>query len=104
MEKEIHLICEFCDNWFLPKKVNALEKTLVQDLKAKGYEAKLTIEPSNSPAKPYYLYLVLGNTKKIILSNNATMHRKEGAIIDYSLNNANRKKVVEKIIECLKNK
>ena len=84
--------------------MNALEKSLVQDLKAKGYEVKLTIEPSNSPAKPYYLYLVLGNKKKIILSNNATMHRKEGAIIDYSLNDANRKKVAEKIIESLKNK
>ena len=104
MEKQINLICEFCDNWFLAKKVNALEKSLVQDLKAKGYEVKLTIEPSNSPAKPYYLYLVLGNKKKIILSNNATMHRKEGAIIDYSLNDANRKKVAEKIIESLKNK
>ena len=86
MDKEINLICEFCDNWFLPKKVKALEKGLIQDLKAKGYNAKLTIESSNSPSKPYYLYLVLGKTKKIILSNNAIKHRKQGVIIDYSIN------------------
>ena len=104
MEKEINLICEFCDNWFLPKKVKALEKGLVQDLKAKGYNAKLTIESSNSPSKPYYLYLVLGKTKKIILSNNATKHRKQGAIIDYSINDANRSKVVDLIIDTIKNK
>ena len=29
MEKELNLICEFCDNWFLPKKVKAIEKGLV---------------------------------------------------------------------------
>ena len=102
MEKEINLICEFCNNWFLPKKVKALEKGLVQDLKAKGFNAKLTIESSNSPAKPYYLYLLLGENKKIILSNNPTKHRKEGAIIDYSINDANRSKVVEKIIDAFK--
>ena len=104
MEKEINLICEFCNNWFLPKKIKALENGLIQDLKLKGYNAKLTIEPSNSPAKPYYLYLILGNKKIIILSNNATKHRKEGAIIDYSINDANRSKVVEKIIGMIKNK
>ena len=104
MEKELNLICVFCNNWFLPKKVKALEKSLVQDLKEKGYSAKLTIESSNSPAKPYYLYLVLGNKKIIILSNNPTKHRKEGAIIDYSLNDANRSKVVEKIIEKIEKK
>ena len=49
MDNELNLICEFCDNWFLPKKVKALEKGLIQDLKAKGYNAKLTIESSNSP-------------------------------------------------------
>ena len=102
MEKEINLICEFCNNWFLPKKVKALEKGLVQDLKEKGYSAKLTIESSNSPSKPYYLYLLVGKIKKIILSNNPTKHRKEGAIIDYSINDKNRSKVVEKIIETVK--
>ena len=104
MEKEINLICEFCANWFLPKKIKALEKGLVQDLKLKGYNTKLTIIPSASPSKPYYLYLTLGNTKKIILSNNAAKHRKEGAIIDYSVNDANRSQVVEKIIDMIKNK
>ena len=104
MEKELNLICEFCANWFLPKKVKALEKGLVQDLKSKGYNAKLTIEPSTSPAKPYYLYLLIGSIKKIILSNNPTKHRKYGAIIDYSINDSNRKKVVEKIIETFENK
>ena len=102
MEKELNLICEFCDNWFLPKKVKALEKGLIQDLKAKGYNAKLTIESSNSPAKPYYLYLMIGGNKKIILSNNANQHRKEGAIIDYCVTDANRKKVVQKIIDTVR--
>lgn len=59
----------------------------------------MTIEPSDSPSKPYYLYLQNGNTKKLIFSNNASLHRKEGAIIDYCINDFNRKKVVEKIIE-----
>ena len=86
MENELNLICEFCDNWFLPKKIKALEKGLIQDLKAKGYNAKLTIESSNSPSKPY----------------NANQHRKEGAIIDYCVTDANRKKVVQKIIDIVK--
>ena len=103
MEKELNLLCEFCANWYLPKKVKALEKGLVQDLKSRGYNAKLIIESSTSPAKPYYLYLLIGNTKKIILSNNPTKHRKEGAIIDYSINDSNRNKVVEKIIDIFKN-
>ena len=102
MDNELNLICEFCDNWFLPKKVKALEKGLIQDLKAKGYNAKLTIESSNSPAKPYYLYLMIGGNKKIILSNNATLHRREGAIIDYCVTDANRKKVAQKIIDTVK--
>ena len=102
MDNELNLICEFCDNWFLPKKVKALEKGLIQDLKSKGYNAKLTIESSDSPAKPYYLYLMIGGTKKIILSNNATQHRREGAIIDYCVTDANRKKVVQKIIDTVK--
>ena len=101
-EEEIYLICEFCNNWYLPKKIKALEKGLVQDLKSKGYKAKLEIESSNSAAKAYYLYLKNGNNKIIILSNNGSLHRKEGAIIDYSINDSNRKKVVDKIIDTFK--
>ena len=101
-EEEIHLICEFCNNWYLPKKIKALEKGLVQDLKSKGYKAKLEIESFNSVAKPYYLFLKNGNDKIIILSNNGSLHRKEGAIIDYSINDSNRKKVVDKIIDTFK--
>ena len=100
--EELNLICEFCNNWYLPKKVKALEKGLVQDLKSKGYTAKLEIVSSDSSAKPYYLYLKVGNTQKIILSNNATLHRKEGAIIDYNINDFNRSKVVDKIIDTFK--
>ena len=99
MEKELNLICVFCDNWFLPKKIDALKKGLINDLKNKGYNSKLSIEASNSSSKPYYLYLQKGNYRKLIFSNNANLHRKEGAIIDYSINDFNRKKVVEKIIE-----
>ena len=101
-EEEINLICEFCNSWYLPKKIKALEKGLVQDLKSKGYKAKLEIESSNSAAKPYYLFLKNGNNKIIILSNNASLHRKEGAIIDYNINDFNRKKVVDKIIDTFK--
>ena len=99
MEKELNLICVFCNNQFLPKKIKALEQGLIQDLKNKGYNSKMTIEPSDSPSKPYYLYLQNGNSRKLIFSNNASLHRKEGAIIDYCINDFNRKKVVEKIIE-----
>ena len=101
MEKELNLLCVFCNNWFLPKKIQALEKGLIQDLKIKGYNAKISVEPSDSPSKPYYLYLQKGNSNKLIFSNNANLHRKEGAIIDYSINDFNRKKVVEKIIESI---
>ena len=101
MEKELNLLCVFCNNWFLPKKIQALEKGLIQDLKNKGYNVKISVEPSDSPSKPYYLYLQKGNSNKLIFSNNANLHRKEGAIIDYSINDFNRKKVVEKIIESI---
>ena len=101
MEKELNLICVFCNNWFLPKKIQALEKGLIKDLKDKGYNAKISVEPSNSPSKPYYLYLQSANSKKLIFSNNANLHRKEGAIIDYCINDFNRKKVVEKIVESI---
>ena len=101
MEKELNLLCVFCNNWFLPKKIQALEKGLIQDLKNKGYNAKISVEPSDSPSKPYYLYLQKGNSNKLIFSNNANLHRKEGAIIDYSINDFNRKKVLEKIIESI---
>ena len=101
MEKELNLLCVFCNNWFLPKKIQALEKGLIQDLKNKSYNAKISVEPSDSPSKPYYLYLQKGNSNKLIFSNNANLHRKEGAIIDYSINDFNRKKVVEKIIESI---
>ena len=101
MEKELNLLCVFCNNWFLPKKIQALEKGLIQDLKNKGYNAKISVEPSDSPSKPYYLYLQKGNSNKLIFSNNANLHKKEGAIIDYSINDFNRKKVVEKIIESI---
>ena len=101
MEKELNLLCVFCNNWFLRKKIQALEKGLIQDLKNKGYNAKISVEPSDSPSKPYYLYLQKGNSNKLIFSNNANLHRKEGAIIDYSINDFNRKKVVEKIIESI---
>ena len=97
-EKEFNLICEFCDNWFIDKKVQSLENGLIQDLKSKGYNVKLIVHPSNSQAKPYYIYLQKGNINKIILSNNANLHRKEGAIIDYSITKSNQKKVVDKII------
>ena len=40
--------------------------------------------------------------RKLIFSNNASLHRKDGAIIDYCINDFNRKKVVEKIIESIK--
>ena len=83
----------------MPKKVQALQNGLIKDLKDKGYNAKMTIEPSDSPSKPYYLYLQNGDSTKLIFSNNASLHRKEGAIIDYCINDFNRKKVVEKIIE-----
>ena len=53
-------------------------------------------------AKPYYLFLKNGNNKIIILSNNGSLHRKEGAIIDYSINDSNREKVVDKIIDTFK--
>ena len=99
MEKEVNLLCVFCNNWFLPSKIQALEKGLIQDLKNKGYNAKITVEPSDSPSKPYYLYLQKGNSNKLIFSNNANLYRKEGAIIDYCINDFNRKKVVAKIIE-----
>ena len=102
MEKELNLLCVFCNNWFLPKKIQALEKSLIKDLKDKGYNAKISVEASDSPSKPYYLYLQNGNSKKIIFSNNANLHRKEGAIIDYCVTDANRKKVVQKIIDIVK--
>ena len=70
-------------------------------MKNKGYNAKISVEPSDSPSKPYYLYLQNGNSNKLIFSNNANLHRKEGAIIDYCINDFNRKKVVEKIIELI---
>ena len=101
MEKELNLICVFCNNWFLPKKIKALEQGLIQDLKNKGYNSKMTIEPSDSPSKPYYLYLQKGNSTKLIFSNNANLHRKEGTIIDYYINDFNRKKDIEKIIESI---
>ena len=101
MEKELNLLCVFCNNWFLPKKIQALEKGLIQDLKNKGYNAKITVEPSDSPSKPYYLYLQKGNSHKLIFSNNTNLHRKEGTIIDYCINDFNRKKVVAKIIESI---
>lgn len=70
-------------------------------MKNKGYNAKISVEPSDSPSKPYYLYLQKGKLNKLIFSNNANLHRKEGAIIDYCINDFNRKKVVEKIIESI---
>jgi hypothetical protein len=45
---------------------------------------------------------MIGGSKKIILSNNATLHRREGAIIDYCVTDANRKKVAQKIIDTVK--
>ncbi len=102
MEKELTLICVFCNNWFLPKKIQSLEKGLINDLKVKGYNSKIIIEPSDLPSKPYYLYLQINNMRKLIFSNNASLHRKDGAIIDYCINDFNRKKVVEKIIESIK--
>jgi hypothetical protein len=103
MEKNIIIECEFCDNWFIDKKTNAFEKCLVNKLKNLGYYVNFKIIPINSTFKPYYIYIIINKERKLVFSNNASLHRKEGAIIDYCLNDSNVKKVIEKIKNVINN-
>ena len=104
MEKNIFIECEFCDNWFIDKKTKAFEKCLVDKLKNLGFNVNFKIIPINSTFKPYYIYIIKNKERKLVFSNNASLHRKEGVIIDYCLNDSNVKKVIEKINNIINNK
>ena len=97
--KTIELIIQMCVSWGIRNKVFHVKNTLVSKLIDRGFNVNFQFDiPTYFIGRQLFIYIVQNGIKKIIFSNNKSLHEKEGAIISDSLTDSNAEEIVNKII------
>ena len=97
--KTVQLLIQMCVSWGIRNKVFHVKNLLVNKLLEKGYNVIFQFDiPTYFIGRILFVYVVLNENKRIVFSNNKSLHEKEGAVISDAINESNVDEIVDKII------
>ena len=97
--KTVNLIVQMCVSWGIRNKVFHVKNTLVKKLIDRGFNVNFQFDiPTYFIGRQLFIYVLQNGNKKIIFSNNKSLHEKSGAIISDSLTESTAEEIINKII------
>lgn len=99
--KNIVLEAEIWDTWGYEYKANSFAE-FGNYIESKGVVYTLTFIPKSGGKGEYFLYMIVGNERKIIVSNNRKEHEEIAALITVILKPNKYKVVLESILDNFK--
>ena len=70
----INVITEICESWGYDNRVQLVMDFIIKPLKEAGNNVKSTFKPMKGGKGEFYIWKVLDKEKKIIFSNDKTLH------------------------------
>ncbi len=96
-EKSVELFAEICASWGFDEKKAQINNLLVKALLDQGFLVNNHFEKKNGGMGEYFVFKVEQGKKKIVFSNNKSLHEAEGAIISLRISPNNLEAIVKKI-------